>query len=483
MEVKNIVMKNVDVVQDYILHDMSEGIIAIGFDSFISFMNPSAGKMLGRQSEDLVGKSFVDAFFDDDLNDEFTQAVCDAIYDREKTHRSLVNYTLASGEVRQINMTTSFLSRDGENVGIVCVMSDVSELEELRDELKTMQKIEKMNAQLEIRNRLLSETFGRFLSDEIVRNLLETPDGLAMGGKKRLLTILMSDLRGFTALSERMNASDLIDMLNHYLGEMTEIIQRNNGTIIEFIGDGIMAVFGAPAPSPVHASEAVSAAVEMQAKMKDINFWNVQKAYPELEMGIGINTGEVIVGNIGSEKRTKYGVVGNQVNIAGRIESYTIGGQILIGPMTRELVPEELTVDSEMSVSPKGVDKPLVLSSVTAIGAPYNVSIGGFSDRLEELPQAAEISYAEIYEKHIDPVPKKGEILSLGSRTAVMKTENEIAEFSNLRIDLGEFGQLFVKVTSKENSGYRIVFTSCPEEFEQWKMLVTKRQSQRENDQ
>lgn len=242
------------------------------------------------------------------------------------------------------------------------VLSDISELVELRDAIKAMGRIKALNGQLELRNKMLSETFGRCLSDEIVRQQLDTPDGLALGGKKRTLTVMMSDLRGFTAMSERMEAQSLLALLNHYLGEMTEIVQRRNGTIIEFIGDGIMAIFGAPAPSDSHAADAVAAAIEMQSRMEAINAWNRERGYPVLEMGIGINTGEVIVGNIGSEKRTKYGVVGNHINLFGRIESYTVGGQVLISPKTRSMVSEPLDIAMEQEVFPKGVKTPLTLA-------------------------------------------------------------------------------------------------------------------------
>ena len=137
----------------------------------------------------------------------------------------------------------------GQLLGLTLVLGDLSELLELQDAVKAMEHIDVLNQQLEVRNELLSKTFGMFFSDDIVNELLNKPDGLSPGGKKRNVTIMMSDLRGFTAISERMDPEELITMLNHYLGEMTEIIQKRNGTIIEFMGDGIFAIFGAPIAS------------------------------------------------------------------------------------------------------------------------------------------------------------------------------------------------------------------------------------------
>ena len=119
----------------------------------------------------------------------------------------------------------------------------------------------------------------------------------------------------------------------------------------------------------------------MQARIEAINAWNGQRDYPKLEMGIGVNTGEVIVGNIGSEKRTKSGVVGSYVNLCGRIESYTVGGQVLISPETRVRISEPLEIAMEQEVFPKGCAEPLTLSQVTGIGGAY-----GISCRMQENP-------------------------------------------------------------------------------------------------
>lgn len=164
--------------------------------------------------------------------------------------------------------------------------------------------INRLNSQLESQNRLLSETFGRYLSDEIVRRILNNPGGLELGGVKKTLTIMQSDLRGFTAMSERMPADRLITMLNYYIARMTECISRHHGTIIDFIGDGIMVIFGAPRQSVNHASDAIAAAIDMECHMDEVNAWNEANGFPEFKMGIGISTGEVIVGNISCERHS-----------------------------------------------------------------------------------------------------------------------------------------------------------------------------------
>lgn len=456
---------NKNLIRQSVIRDMSEGVMTIGLDGKIMSINPAAEKILEKHADDIVGAKFARAFFEYEENDAFNQTVLDAVYDADKTHRGIVGYF--TGEtVKHLNVTTSYLREGDEKIGVIVVISDISELVELRDAVKAMEKIRALNSRLEIRNKLLSETFGRFLSDEIVKQLLEEPDGLALGGKKRNLTVLMSDLRGFTAMSERMPAHDLLNMLNHYLGEMTEVIQNNGGTIIEFIGDGIMAIFGAPEPSDDHAAQAVASAVGMQAKMKAINEWNAAHGYEVLQMGIGVNTGDVIVGNIGSEKRTKYGVTGANVNLCGRIESYTVGGQVLISPSTREAIGAELEIAGEISVMPKGVSEPLTLSSVVGIGKPYNLHYKIETALMRKLSGENRISFSLIREKHTSKEVLTARMAEISSDGARIRTDAEINVFDNIEIDIGE--KLFAKVIGEAGGTFELRFTSKPECFDEW---------------
>ena len=462
-------LQNAEIIQNYIMRDMSEGVIAIGFDGIINFVNPAAAEILSRSADELTGRAFAACFFEYEENDGFNQMILDAVYDRTASHKSVVPYFTGS-EQKQLLVKTSFLREGNSTIGIVCVLSDVSELSELRDAVKAMEKIQAINKQLALRNALLSETFGRFLSDEVVRQLLETPDGLMLGGKKRELTVLMSDLRGFTALSEQMEPHKLLDMLNHYLGEMTEVIQSRNGTIIEFIGDGILAIFGAPVQSSIHADEAVAAAVEMQMRMVVINEWNTSRGYPALQMGIGIHTGEMIVGNIGSEKRTKYGVVGSCVNLAGRIESYTVGGQVLISPQTRAATGSALTVADELQVLPKGLEHEITLSSITGIGDPYNLSSAQAETAPLPLSTPAPVCFARITEKHVGSDAQTGFFTALSETGAVLTADALPEVFDNLRFDIGE--GLFAKVISRSEADCLLRFTALPASFREWLAAV-----------
>ncbi len=458
-------MEHQEFVNEGIIRDMSEGILYIAFNGEICSVNPAALSILERERDELLGMSFARCFFEYEENDAFNQMVLDAVYDREKTHEGYVSYY--TGKVtKQLRLTTSFLTEKTQKIGIIVVISDITELSELRDAVKAMERIRALNSKLELRNKLLSETFGRFLSDEIVRQLLETPDGLTLGGKKHTITVMMSDLRGFTAMSERMNPQDLITMLNHYLAEMTDVIEAHNGTIIEFLGDGILAIFGAPVFTQTHAGDAVHTAVVMQSRMEAVNEWNKQQGYPILEMGIGINTGETIVGNIGSEKRTKYGVIGSNVNLCGRIESYTVGGQVLISPTTVAQIEESsesLNIIAKMSVFPKGVDHSLELSSVAGIGTD---TCPVFSEEPEPLKTPVTVPFSVVEGKHGNDRMTDGTVVALSENTAILQTELALNVYDNLQFDIG--AKLFAKVLEKRENGYYLRFTAKPVCFDAW---------------
>ena len=230
------------------------------------------------------------------------------------------------------------------------------------------EKVRERTAQLEVRTQLIEQTFGRYMSTEIAESLLKTPRGLSLSGEKKIVTIMMSDLRGFSALCETLPPETIVKVLNNYLSEMTTVIQKHNGTIHEFIGDAILAIFGAPLQRPDDAYRAVACALEMQIAMDRVNAWNEQHGFPRLEMGIGINTGEAVAGTIGSDKRAKYSVVGSNVNLAVRIEGYTIGGQILISQATRDAVKATLGIVRTLTAEPKGVANPITIYEVESMG-------------------------------------------------------------------------------------------------------------------
>jgi class 3 adenylate cyclase len=225
---------------------------------------------------------------------------------------------------------------------------------------------EQYRQQLERNEKFIRATFGRYLSDEIVTDILERPEGLELGGDLRQVTILMSDIRGFTTLSEHLAPAQVVTMLNRYLGAMTDIIMAHHGTIDEFIGDAILAVFGAPQRRDDDADRAVNCALAMQEAMTGINALNEAEGLPSLQTGIALNTGDVIAGNIGSERRSKYGFVGHPMNVTSRIEDLSAGGEILISDSTLQSLQGNFRTGSSQELKVKGIEETIVVHQIQA---------------------------------------------------------------------------------------------------------------------
>jgi adenylate cyclase len=243
-------------------------------------------------------------------------------------------------------------------------------------------ELEEKNAIIEEKNKFVREVFGRFVTDEVAQQLLDTPEGLKLGGEKRTVTVMMSDLRGFTPMSDKLDPNQVVKLLNIYLSKMVDIIMKYGGTIDEFIGDAILVIFGAPlTESPEKdAARALACAIEMQQSMDEVNRLveelNLkEQGIPDLGMGVGLNSGEVVVGNIGSEKRMKYSVVGSPVNLTARIESFTLAGQVLMSGSTLELLSGRVRVDGRLRVKVKGLSHAVLIYEVGGISEPYNLHL------------------------------------------------------------------------------------------------------------
>ena len=207
---------------------------------------------------------------------------------------------------------------------------------------------------------------GALLEDRISQIISEFHEE-ALPGEAREVTILISDIRGFTAMSERYEATQIVSMLNNYFSRMNEIILKHEGVIDKYMGDAIMALFGAPRQHPDDAHRAVSCAIEMQNAMDEVNTQNRDRGLPELYMGIGINTGVVSAGQVGSELHNEYTVIGDGVNLASRIESHSLRGQILVSESTYQKVKDEVGVGDINSVRVKGKTDMVKLYEITGI--------------------------------------------------------------------------------------------------------------------
>jgi adenylate cyclase len=217
--------------------------------------------------------------------------------------------------------------------------------------------------------REIRDTFGRYMSDDVVTEILKSPGGINLTGELRDITVLVSDLRGSTPMGEALEPPQVLRVINRYLDRMVAVIMRHEGTIDEFTGDGILVLFGAPRAMPDAAERAVLCAIDMQKAMPDLNRGNVALGLPELRMGIGINSGELVVGNIGSEQRKKYGAIGSAINVAFRVEAQTdrAGGEILLTQAVCNRIDGPLELGLPRIVALKGIAEPMPLYPVIQV--------------------------------------------------------------------------------------------------------------------
>jgi adenylate cyclase len=363
-----------------------------------------------------------------------------------------------------------YVTKPFETVEVKARVQTHLSLKQARESLELLAK------DLEIRNKFIRKTFGRYLSEQIVKSILESPDGLTLGGQKRIVTLMMSDLRGFTSITESLPAESVVRIINIYLEAMTEIILRYGGTIDEFIGDAILSIFGAPLACEDHACRAAACALEMQIAIGKVNEELQKMGYPKIAMGIGLNTGEVVVGNIGSHMRAKYGVVGRSVNLTSRIESYTIAGQVFISESTRRACGPIIRIKEEFEVMPKGVSKPLTICELIGIEGDYNIFLPWKSEiEMVELPEPFTVRFSILTGKDSSEKGHFGEIIKLHPQVAEIRSDYFPGKLADLRITLYDrlgteiTADLYAKVIENRaqvRTGFTVGFTSVPPEVE-----------------
>jgi class 3 adenylate cyclase len=316
------------------------------------------------------------------------------------------------------------------------------------------QEIRRLAQNLELRNRFIQSLFGRYLSDEVVADLLGSPEGPRIGGEQRKVTLLMSDLRGFTPLTEGLQPQQVLRLLNSYLGTMADVVLAHQGTVDEFVGDAILALFGAPVTRPDDARRAVACAVAMQEALVALNRGNEAHGLPRLEMGIAVHTGQVIVGNIGSERRTKYGVVGSAVNHAGRIESFTVGGQVLISEATLREAGEGVRVGERLAVDAKGTREPIVVYDLRGLGA---ADVPGAPEGPLPLPVPLNVLCYVVVGKRVQAEAFGGRLVELSERSGSLLTPRRLRPLSNLKLELrpptGSPLEIYAKVVHLSSDG------------------------------
>ncbi|MFL5320495.1 MAG: adenylate/guanylate cyclase domain-containing protein [Myxococcaceae bacterium] len=305
-----------------VIDSLSSGVFVTEAPSqIIRFWSPRMEELLGLPAEAVLGKKGTEALKDIKgiPHDEVIQAV------RTMGHLPLTKLlvTLPNGRSRHLFLRGEDLrgaSPGDPRQGVVFVVDDITERE------------------------LLIDSFSRFVSREIVNRVLSRAEPSRLEGERRDCTVLFADLRGFTGIAEKMEPEALHELLNQFFRVVIEQISLQGGLIDKFIGDKIMAVFADGGPAEA-ARSAATAALKMQSHISQVNAERKEKSLAPLDVGIGLNSGTVVMGNVGSEERMNFTVIGDAVNVADRLQSLARGGEIYLGDKTRSLLGEKFKAE------------------------------------------------------------------------------------------------------------------------------------------
>ena len=361
-------------------------------------------------------------------------------------------------------------------------------------ELAIAKEIQRLNVQLESRNKFLHRVFGKYFSDELLEVILESKDGEFIGGDRKNVAVLFADLRGFSSKSETLEPNTLLSLLNCFFGAMVDIISKYRGTVIEFLGDAILAVFGAPMKNEQFADSAVLSAIAMQNAMTKVNQFCIEKSNIELEMGIGIHCGETFIGNIGSEKMMRYNIIGRVVNECSRIESCSTGGQIFISEETLHNLSCDVAIANETFIEAKGIKKPLKIYEITGIAGNYNCYLE--TKETEPLYPLFEHIIFELFlikNKMISKKPIEVVVKEINSQKGIVElidtfsnisNENTLSIFSDVEVrtqskELGsQFSGVYAKVIGIQDKKIQLRFTHSNQDFKQY--IKTQMQKERQ---
>lgn len=232
--------------------------------------------------------------------------------------------------------------------------------------LVSLRNLSNFRKERENRERI-KRIFARYVTTEVLEQILERPELGDLGGRKEMVTVLFADIRGFTSMAENLEPQEVVEQLNEYLETMTPIIFANHGIIDKFVGDEIMAYFGAPVYPEDHSWRAVKTALEMQAALDGLcRKWRSERR-PGMRIGIGVNTGPVVMGNIGSSQYMDFTLIGDSVNVASRLCSIAEPGEVLVGAATLKEVADRVSVLKTRETTIRGRVSPVTVHSVSAI--------------------------------------------------------------------------------------------------------------------
>ena len=325
-------LKKSNKLNENVMSSITTGIIGINLFGEIEFVNKEALRLLKKDNLEVVGNHYLIIFEKDKHLQELIQKV---EVDQERLFET--EFTIKPNRKKIIvNLSCSpVFDEEKAFSGIVIAIDDLSKINKVKS------------------------TFKKYVSKNIVDKLLESEDSLNLGGTESDITILFSDIRGFTSMSEKLNPSEIVRLLNKYFQSMIDVVFKYNGTLDKIVGDELMVLYGVPLKNEKDTENAVNTAIEMFKKLDQFNKEITKNGFEPFQIGIGINKGKAVSGNIGSEQQMNYTVIGDTINLGARLCSHAKSGQILISNSVKDHISKIHDFKKIPSIAVKGKSKPI----------------------------------------------------------------------------------------------------------------------------
>ena len=318
---------------DNIMSSISTGIIKIDILGEIDYINSSATRVFGFEKDIIIGNHYFIIF---EGNDRLISLIEKTEIEKKIIFENNFEILDLNKKPRQINLTISpVFDENNQNSGVVLSFEDLSGINKVKS------------------------TFKKYVSENIVDELLKNENSLELGGKEEDVCVLFADIRGFTSLSEKMDPPKVVYVLNNYFQSMIDVIFKYSGTLDKIIGDELMVLYGVPIRAENDCQNAVDSAISMLDSLGDFNKKMNNEGLPQLNIGIGINFGKVVSGNIGSRQQMNYTVIGDNVNLAARLCSSAKGGEISISKSVYEKLETKDAFTKRAPIMVKGKEKPI----------------------------------------------------------------------------------------------------------------------------
>ena len=325
-------LKKSNKLNENIMSSITTGIIEVNLFGEIEFVNKEALRLLNREEEEVIGNHYMIIF---EKNDQLLELIQKVESEQERVFENEFELKSIKRKI-SVNLSCSPVFDEKTSFsGIVIALDDLSKINKVKS------------------------TFKKYVSKNIVDKLLENEDSLNLGGTESEITILFSDIRGFTSMSEKLSPTEIVKLLNKYFKSMIDVVFKYNGTLDKIVGDELMVLYGVPLKGEDDTDNAVKTAIKMFQALDKFNEKIVKEGYKPFKIGIGINKGKAVSGNIGSEQQMNYTVIGDTINLGARLCSHAKSGEILISSSVKGVISNDYPFKKIPSIEVKGKSKPI----------------------------------------------------------------------------------------------------------------------------